>query len=255
MTERYRRDDYRRDRLPQPQNYPDMPRQPEQFADYGGQQGEWHGNGDDSRTRWRDSGQSFRDDFDDDHGDSRQPGRSDASRAQGWNQGAAYGQRSGQYRAAGYGDSMPRSADRSSRGQDDYRRGAGNYRDHRGFLDRAGDEIASWFGDDDAQRRREQDHRGRGPSNYTRSDDRIREDVNDRLTDDRHVDASKITVAVDQGEVTLDGTVSDRAAKRRAEDCVDCISGVKHVQNNLRVDDSAANTATQTTSSWSGTTG
>ena len=39
----------------------------------------------------------------------------------------------------------------------------------------------SWFGDEDAARRRQQDHSGRGPSNYTRSDERIREDVCDRL--------------------------------------------------------------------------
>jgi hypothetical protein len=41
--------------------------------------------------------------------------------------------------------------DRSSSGRD---RGG---RDDRGFFERAGDEIASWFGDDDAERRRRQD--------------------------------------------------------------------------------------------------
>jgi osmotically-inducible protein OsmY len=107
--------------------------------------------------------------------------------------------------------------------------------DHRGFLDRAGDEIASWFGDEDAARRREQDHRGRGPKNYVRSDERIRDDANDRLTEDWRIDAQDITVTVENGEVTLDGTVTDRAAKRRAEDLIEDISGVKHVQNNLRV--------------------
>ena len=106
--------------------------------------------------------------------------------------------------------------------------------DDRGFFERAGDEVMSWFGDRDARRRREQDHRGRGPKNYARSDERIREDVNDRLTEDVWLDASEIDVAVEQGEVTLSGTVEDRRAKRRAEDCVDAISGVKHVQNNLR---------------------
>ena len=30
-------------------------------------------------------------------------------------------------------------------------------RDDRGFFDRAGDEISSWFGDDDAERRRRED--------------------------------------------------------------------------------------------------
>ena len=39
-------------------------------------------------------------------------------------------------------------------------------------------------------------HRGRGPKGYTRSDERIREDVNDRLSDDPFVDASEIEVMV-----------------------------------------------------------
>lgn len=110
------------------------------------------------------------------------------------------------------------------------------YGDRRGFFERAGDEVASWFGDKDAARRREEDHSGRGPSNYTRSDSRILEDVSDRITDDWRVDGRNIQVTVDDGEVTLDGTVSSREHKRRAEDCAEAISGVKHVQNNLRVD-------------------
>ncbi len=115
---------------------------------------------------------------------------------------------------------------------------AGNYgadRNRRDWWDRTSDEVMSWFGDEDAARRRRQDHSGRGPTNYTRSDDRIREDVNDNLTDDWGVDASNITATVSNGEVTLDGTVSTRLQKRRAEDCAEDVSGVKHVQNNLRV--------------------
>lgn len=80
-------------------------------------------------------------------------------------------------------------------------------------------------------------HRGKGPKNYVRSDDRIREDVSDRLSDDGHLDASAIEVTVVSGEVTLIGQVDDRHAKRRAEDCADDVSGVKHVQNNLRCND------------------
>jgi len=107
--------------------------------------------------------------------------------------------------------------------------------EERGFLDRAGDEVASWFGDEDAARRRRMDHRGRGPTNYTRSDQRILEDVCDTLTDDWNLDASGIQVTVENGEVTLDGTVGSRFDKRRAEDCAEDVSGVGHVQNNLRV--------------------
>ena len=105
----------------------------------------------------------------------------------------------------------------------------------RDFFDRAGDEIASWFGDDDAEARREADHRGRGPKGYVRSDARIEEDIHDRLTDDPFLDAREITVTVKDREITLDGTVDSRRAKRHAEDCADSVSGVTHVQNNLRV--------------------
>src|SRR5690606_14406620 len=99
--------------------------------------------------------------------------------------------------------------------------------EERGFLDRAGDEVASWFGDEDAARRRQMDHRGRGPTNYTRSDQRILEDVCDTLTDDWNLDASGIQVTVENGEVTLDGTVGSRFDKRRAEDCAEDVSGVR----------------------------
>jgi osmotically-inducible protein OsmY len=112
-------------------------------------------------------------------------------------------------------------------------------RNERSWWDRTSDEVASWVGDEDAQRRREMDearsHRGRGPKGYSRSDERIKEDVNDRLTDHPYINASDIEVTVSSGEVTLSGTVDSRNAKRRAEDIVEDVSGVRHVQNNLRV--------------------
>jgi osmotically-inducible protein OsmY len=77
-------------------------------------------------------------------------------------------------------------------------------------------------------------NRGRGPRGYRRSDARILEDVSDRLTEDRDLDASGIEVEVADGEVTLKGTVSDRAARRRAEDIASSVSGVRHVTNDLR---------------------
>ncbi|RKF12651.1 BON domain-containing protein [Roseovarius spongiae] len=77
--------------------------------------------------------------------------------------------------------------------------------------------------------------RGRGPRNYRRSDQRIQEDVSDRLTDDRQLDPSDIEISVTDREVTLSGEVDSKWAKRRAEDCADSVTGVEHVQNNLRV--------------------
>jgi hypothetical protein len=59
---------------------------------------------------------------------------------------------------------------------------------------------------------------GRGPRGYTRSDQRILEDVSDRLTEDWYIDASDIEVSVSNAEVTLAGSVDSRDDKRRAED-------------------------------------
>ena len=76
---------------------------------------------------------------------------------------------------------------------------------------------------------------GRGPKGYQRSDERIREEVSDRLMADDRIDASEIEVAVKDGEVTLTGTVDDRWAKRRAEDLAEQVMGVRDVMNQIRV--------------------
>jgi hypothetical protein len=78
-------------------------------------------------------------------------------------------------------------------------------------------------------------HRGKGPMNYTRADERIREDVCDHLTEDDHVDASQIEVQVSGGEVTLTGMVASREMKRRAEEIIERQRGVRDVHNQLRV--------------------
>jgi osmotically-inducible protein OsmY len=76
---------------------------------------------------------------------------------------------------------------------------------------------------------------GRGPQGYQRQDERIREDVNDRLTWHGGVDATNIQVRVENGEVTLEGTVEDRRQKRLAEDIAEDVSGVKDVHNHLHL--------------------
>lgn len=78
-------------------------------------------------------------------------------------------------------------------------------------------------------------HRGKGPMNYQRSDERIREIVCEALTEDDRVDASSMEVAVKNGEVTLTGTVEDRTMKRLVEDIVESVSGVRELQNLLRI--------------------
>jgi len=77
---------------------------------------------------------------------------------------------------------------------------------------------------------------GRGPKGYSeRSDERLRERVAERLTDDSWIDASEITLAVAHGEVTLEGTVPDRESKRRAERIAGDLPGVIDVHNRLRI--------------------
>lgn len=106
----------------------------------------------------------------------------------------------------------------------------------RDFFERAGDELRAWFGDDPAPRPGKPDHRGRGPIDHIRPDERIRDHVNDVLTEDGWIDASGIRVAVEDGEVTLTGRVDDKSAKRRAADLARSAPGVMIVQNALRVE-------------------
>jgi len=137
----------------------------------------------------------------------------------------------------GYGDGG-RYESRDGEGFEARAREAGD------FFRRTGRRISNWFSDvagesgygEDRQRYEDfRGARGRGPKGYQRSDERISDEVHQRLTDDHWLDASEINVAVANGDVTLSGTVESREAKHRAERIVEDLSGVKHVQNNLRV--------------------
>jgi hypothetical protein len=96
-------------------------------------------------------------------------------------------------------------------------------------------------------------HAGRGPKGWKRSDDRIKDDINERLTDHPAIDASDIEVEVKEGEVTLRGAVDNRHAKRLAEDLVDMVPGVKEVWNELRTSRSQSGLSTQTTGATNAT--
>ena len=84
-------------------------------------------------------------------------------------------------------------------------------------------------------RRFDEDYSGRGPRNYSRSDERIKEDICDELSSDRQCDAEDIDIEVKDGMVTLSGTVPSRKMKHRAEDIADAARGVKDVDNRIRV--------------------
>ena len=120
----------------------------------------------------------------------------------------------------GYGGGMQGNYGGSSTGYG----GSGSYGMRQGQYARGGN-----FGQPSAG-----GHRGKGPQGYMRSDDRIRELVCEALADDDHIDASHVEVVVKNGEVLLTGFVEDRWQKRRAEDCIEHLSGVRDVQNQLR---------------------
>jgi osmotically-inducible protein OsmY len=176
-----------------------------------------------------------------DYGDSYRSG----------NYGNDYGDnfRSGNYSSGNYGSNQGSNFGNRSN-YDETRRG----REDRDWWDRTKDEVKSWTGDDDAERRRDMDkrmagqHRGKGPRGYSRSDDRIKEDVCERLSDDSYVDASDIDIRVEGSEVVLSGTVNSKEEKRRAEDIAESISGVRNVENHLKVNTRASDYGYDTSS-------
>jgi hypothetical protein len=90
----------------------------------------------------------------------------------------------------------------------------------------------------------------RGPKGYARSDDRIREDISERLYHSAHIDSSEVTVNVQGGKVTLEGTVPNRWMRHAIENEADRCAGVRDIDNNIRVQASdESQTGTSTTSS------
>ena len=133
---------------------------------------------------------------------------------------AGYGQQRGSYRGSenmgGYSGGMSNYGSSGASGSESYSGGAANY----------------------GQQQRGR-HSGKGPKGYQRSDDRIREDVCERLTNDGDIDATEIEVKVNNGEVTLSGIVDERYEKRMAEEIAENVSGVKDVHNQVRVHEHA----------------
>ena len=78
-------------------------------------------------------------------------------------------------------------------------------------------------------------HRGRGPRGYRPSDERLREIICERLTDDPSIDASDLAVSVANGEVTVQGTVQVREQKYAIEDLIADVPGVTELHNDIRV--------------------
>ncbi|MFA8357080.1 BON domain-containing protein [Burkholderia ubonensis] len=124
----------------------------------------------------------------------------------------------------GYGDPGRREGRYGSYG--DSRYGAGHPDD---AMRPGGAPDPSRFGGPGGQRRRQ------GPKGYTRSDERIRESVCERLASALEIDVSDVSVEVRDGRVELDGTVPARWMKHRIEDIADACMCVRDVENRVRV--------------------
>lgn len=73
------------------------------------------------------------------------------------------------------------------------------------------------------------------PAPDTHHDDRIHDDICERLSQATNIDASEIEVSVEAGVVTLSGRVEQRPMKHAAEDLAERVPGVHRVRNQLHV--------------------
>lgn len=92
----------------------------------------------------------------------------------------------------------------------------------------------------DEQLARRSNFRGHGPQGYERSDERLSEVICERMTEDPDIDPREVSVRVQSGVVTLEGRVDDRWMKHHIEDLVDACSGVREIENRIRVGASPA---------------
>jgi hypothetical protein len=78
-------------------------------------------------------------------------------------------------------------------------------------------------------------YRGLGPKGYRRSDQRIKEEISDRLREHPEIGASDIRVDVERGEVRLTGVVDSRKTRGLAEEIADSVLGVSDIRNELQI--------------------
>ena len=159
----------------------------------------------------------------------------------GWGQGWSQDQGRGPYGYGTHRDELPEDSPRvRSSFTETERRGYATSptrdmdRDTGHGTNRGGMQGAYAYAERSPELPRREQQRGRGPRNYQRSDDRIREDICERLMQ-AWMDADDVDVRVDKGEVTLSGTVRSRDEKRAIEDLAEDVLGVKEVNNEIRV--------------------
>jgi osmotically-inducible protein OsmY len=67
------------------------------------------------------------------------------------------------------------------------------------------------------------------------NDDRLREEIEQRLASTLVADPVDVAAVVRDGDVVLEGTVEDATQRTATEDCVRGVRGVRRVENRLRL--------------------
>lgn len=78
-------------------------------------------------------------------------------------------------------------------------------------------------------------YRGTALTGSDPEDRRIFDEVQGLLAEDTDLDAGEVDVSVENGRVTLEGSVGGRIARERVEELTDSVKGVREIENNLRV--------------------
>jgi hypothetical protein len=115
-----------------------------------------------------------------------------------------------------------------------------------GSLSRDPTSSSRGWGWDSGQQGRQQMRYRTGPKGYTRSDERLREDISERLMMADSIDSSEVMVTVKDGKVTLEGSVTTRHMKHEIEDLVDACPGVQDIDNRIRVERESASSRNET---------
>jgi hypothetical protein len=68
-----------------------------------------------------------------------------------------------------------------------------------------------------------------------RSDERIVDDLNERLMNAHDIDVSDVEVRCEGGKIVLEGNVDQRWMKHRVEDIAESCAGVRDIDNRIRV--------------------
>jgi osmotically-inducible protein OsmY len=108
------------------------------------------------------------------------------------------------------------------------------YEDEQGMrhpLVKGLEKHVAWSRDTRSEASHEKRHQGKGPRNFSRSDDYLREEVCEAFLLNPDLDPEQIDVSVQDGVVTLSGHVRIREDRYLAEDIAHNISGVKDVVN------------------------